>query len=444
MDSKDKKLEKKLARVANQIKKSRKDKEAVKKEAKEFDEIKKLLEISDDEESFPDEKENNVEKIDILPLEAPSIEIFKVKKLFSLFDQETLKCDAFLNPEEKSFIFGKDINELSEDKIRYFIQQGLAEIIASDTDKCKFVSLYVFYLLSVHSNLKFVKACFEFLKQRRFTVPSDVVLTVLVNYGTSVEKLCDSSFELCDFPFECRSVKGRKIRRFPYLNMKTVADLLIDYAKNKQIRFDLHSKHLIKALGKITLDPYVKSSGLSASFSTLLSFLAAEAVNVYGSYEVATWLHLENVSYFEQIEICKSLNPVSEDLQHELVLRNIDEILKPKNSCVTPIVKVKDIKRILEELKKKPFDITEYYCLCQLILILLPFVDVTVKELQEINLLLGALERKIVNIKDSTDILRIKLDIAKIQNLVTSKTDNRHAVNESIELSPVKPVRGFR
>lgn len=117
--------------------------------------------------------------------------------------------------------------------------------------------------------------------------------------------------------------------------------MLINYAKNKQITVDWRSKHLIRALAKIILDSHVRSSGLISKFSTLLSLVAVEAAGVYGSYEVYTWLHLEKASFFEQVEICKNLKPFSPELHHEIILRNIDDILKPKNSVILTSVKVR-------------------------------------------------------------------------------------------------------
>lgn len=89
-----------------------------------------------------------------------------------------------------------------------------------DEEKCHSVSLYVFYLLSVHKDPRFVTACFEFLKFRRFKISAEEILPVLVNYGASLDVLCYSSFQL---PHQFRR-NGQKeaTESFPIFNMDMV------------------------------------------------------------------------------------------------------------------------------------------------------------------------------------------------------------------------------
>lgn len=199
--------------------------------------------------------------------------------------------------------------------------------------------MYIFHLLTVHSNLKFVKSCVEFLKYRSFKISSDDILTVLVNFGSTIEELCDSSFEI-DLP-RCENASGKfKKHSFPLFNMEMLAHLLIHYVNNNLVNFDWHFKHLIRALVKITLDPKIKNSGLVTLYSTLVSTLAGKAVENYGQYDVTSWLHLDNSPLPVQVEVCKILEPVNHELQQELIVRILDFIFAPKSLSIFPPIKV--------------------------------------------------------------------------------------------------------
>lgn len=194
--------------------------------------------------------------------------------------------------------------------------------------------------MSVHSNLKFVQSCVEFLKYRSFKISSDDILTVLVNFGSTIEELCDSSFEI-DLPQREHAAEKIKKHSLPLFNMEMVANLLIHYANNNLVNFDWHFKHLIRALVKITLDPKIKNSeGLATLYSTLVSILVAKAVDNYGHYEVTSWLHLDNSPLPVQVEVFKIVPSVNQELHQELIVRILDFIFSPKSLSIVPPIKV--------------------------------------------------------------------------------------------------------
>lgn len=98
------------------------------------------------------------------------------------------------------------------------------ESISPDNEKCHSTCLYVLYLLSVHPDRCFARACLDFLKYRHCEISTAEILPILINFGSTPEILIGSDVAV-DLPKKLkRHVKkgSNEDICFPYHNFEMV------------------------------------------------------------------------------------------------------------------------------------------------------------------------------------------------------------------------------
>ncbi|KAK6635497.1 hypothetical protein RUM44_000749 [Polyplax serrata] len=477
----DRAMENQLQKIANKIKRERKDIASAEKEAACFKEIHKLLEnIENDTERAEENTLNVVNAVigepecSVIPYSTPWIKVFNGELLLSLFNEESICLQNFIDDEHEGsgpHLIEKNIRNyiahdiilhkrLNRDFYYMLLDQctpalgqtihlcGIMTCTQVDLNKCenqhqfppeillhtierinnlsiaKEVTLYTLYLISVHHDEKFIFNCHLHLINRKRPIIVEDIFPIFANWGLDLTDLYNVDEEKLHGRF---GKKERNIDKMPEnerlltFNIELIGKTLISYTICNFLDFTSGARTFIGILARLILSQELYSEGLIPTYSTLLTFTCQKIVErkILKLSEIIQILFEKERDILLQVEICNSIvHPFFPVLNSLLVLGTISSVLGREGWPKGPLITINHIKATLRKLRENEVLPVEFYSILTLLTNALRHITATPDDFAEINSLLTVLESKINQTEDSVDLIRLKRELAKVRSLV--------------------------